>query len=146
MEVFFWRHRRAPVSRRHCSPQTEEAARQAGRGRGRRRRHGGEMHHLSVDTGGGGGCQVMAAPVGFQHAIALQRAHLGWQVWLHFYYVFWGMFLCLKTQRYSNQPETPEALKITSLMKLHFWLWLFLFFHNHLLRIFLPSVSLKRCF
>lgn len=22
------------------------------------------MHHLSVDTGGGGGCQVMAAPVG----------------------------------------------------------------------------------
>lgn len=58
------RRRRAPVSRWNCSAQTEEAARQAGRGRGCRRRHGGEMHHLSVDTGGGGGCQVMVAPVG----------------------------------------------------------------------------------
>lgn len=39
--------------------QTEKVAWQARRGRGRRGRYRGEMHHLSVYTGGRGGRQVM---------------------------------------------------------------------------------------
>lgn len=103
------------------------------------------MHHLPLDTGGGGGCQVITPLLGFScwlfnydlRGVSMRVWTQMWDVWMASFFFHPSQYLlrcilCFKTQRSGNQQRTPECTKIYNPHGTAYW---------HLFRFFFLSVG-----